>query len=289
MRIAVLSLVLCSIALGACSSPEATRTTRKPTPGDRSRVQTSPDDDPELEELEDPVLDEIEGAPVGGQVDSDGDGVPDEEDCEPRLRAVGRRLLEDPLTTDKGLFESADGFPAASWLYDAAYRQDRLANAGDTSVFVKHPTVGDVLVELRAASTGITTDFTPTLRQVFVLLGATIDDGRLDALGCGIEVDGAKSPTQRTSVVRLSGAASSVATTGIQQVTRGAVQVNEEFRIEARLSKGTLTCRVTQDVGGVATTTTATARDLGEVKGSIGLFTRQSKALFKQARICELN
>lgn len=288
MRFTVLSLVLCSLALVACSTPEATRTTRKPTPGQRERGQTSTDDLTESELEDDPILEDPDPSPLG-PVDSDGDGVIDEEDCEPSSPSVGMRLLQDPLATDKGFFASADGFPATSWTYDGAYRQARIADAADTSLFVGQPSVEDVLVEIRSASTEISNAYTPTLRQIFVLLGATVTGGQLGALGCGVEVDSTQSPQQKTSVVRLAGPPANVATTLLDQGTRPALQVNQEFRIEARLSKGTLTCRVTQDVDGVATTTTATASGLGAVKGAVGLFTRQSKALFKQARICELN
>lgn len=285
MRIARSLLVLCSVAVVACSSPDPPRTTRKPTVGERNRREPSTEDLTE-DESDEPTPEEND--PPQAPLDSDGDGVPDTEDCDPTLPSVGRRFLEDTLAIDKGHFANADGFPAASWLYDGGYRQDRLADASDAAVFVNQPSIKDVLVEVRVASTEITGAITPPLRQIFVLVGTTINAGQFDALGCGIEVDGTQSPEQKTSVVRLSGPATNVTTTVEDRVNRPAVQVNEELTIQARLSKGVLTCMVTQGEGGAATTTIATANGVGVVTGSVGFFTRQTKALFKQARICEL-
>jgi hypothetical protein len=223
--------------------------------------------------------------PAPPPADGDNDGAPDTDDCDPLSPALGARLLEDDLTTDKGLFTAVDGFPQASWSYDGtAYRQGRLLDASDATVFVKDPAIGDVFVEVRAASTEISSNITPRLRQMFILLGTKVIGGELSAIGCGVEVVQGGTVEQKTSVVRLAGPPGSVTTTPLARVDRAPLQVNEEFSMRARLVRGTLTCEVTQ--GAMATTTTATASGIGTVTGSVGLFTRQTKALFKKARIC---
>lgn len=219
--------------------------------------------------------------------DVDGDGAPDAEDCDPTSPALRRRLADDPLTTDKGLFAAAGGFPAASWSYESAYRQTRLLDASDASLLVSDTDVGDVQIEVRAASTE-TGAITPRLRQIFVVVGASDAGGSLLAHGCGIEVVESETPEQKTSIVKLDGGATNVVTTALQRVTRPAVQVNEDFSIKLRLEDGAMTCDVTQGTGATAVTTTATANGLGNLRGRVGFFTRHTKALFQGVRICNL-
>jgi len=263
-----------------------TQTTRRAgtNNGSSSRDATGTTDD-ELTPTESEPEDATMPTPTPGAPDGDGDGIPDATDCDPASAAVvGTKLLEDDLATDKGYFGAPEGFPQASWAYDSVvYRQTRVVDAADTSVFLGDATIGDVIAEVRTASTEVAA-ITPRLRQMFIVVGATVSGGQLSALGCGIEVVQGEATEQKTSVVRLTGAPGAVATTPLQRVARAAVQIDEELSIKARLAKGTLTCEVTN--GGV--TTTATASGLGTPTGSVGLFTRQTKALFKQARICKL-
>ena len=281
-----LALALSFAELTACSAPVPTQTTRRAgtNNGSSSRDTTGTTDD-ELTPTESEPEDATVPTPTPGEPDGDGDGIPDATDCDPASAAVvGTKLLEDDLATDKGYFGAPEGFPQASWAYDAVvYRQTRVVDAADTSVFLNDATIGDVIAEVRTASTEVAA-ITPRLRQMFIVLGATVSGGQLSALGCGIEVVQGEATEQKTSVVRLTGAPGAVATTPLQRVARAAVQIDEELSIKARLAKGTLTCEVTN--GGV--TTTATASGLGTPTGSVGFFTRQTKALFKQARICKL-
>ncbi len=287
MRIASTCLVAlaASVTLAACSSPVPTQTTRRagtnsssPT---RDRSGTN-EDELVPSEADDLPADTDESGTT--EPDGDGDGVPDALDCDPASSALaGTRLLSDALATDKGIFGAATGFPQASWVYEGAYRQTRVVDAADASLFLKDATIGDVIAEVRTASTEVAA-ITPRLRQMFILVGASVSGGQLSALGCGIEVVGGEATEQKTSVVRLTGPPGAVATTPLQRVNRAAVQIDEELTIKARLTQGTLTCEVTN--GGV--TTTATASGLGKPTGSVGFYTRQSKALFKQASICKL-
>jgi hypothetical protein len=220
--------------------------------------------------------------------DTDADGTPDALDCDPASPALRRRIVEDDLATDKALFLPADGFPAASWAHDgAAYRQSRLLDASDASLYVNDADIGDVQVEVRAASTEVGA-LTPRLRQIFVVVGASVTGGSLLAHGCGIEVVGGETPEAKTSIVKLEGPETNVVTTMLQRVTRPSVQVNEEFAIRLRIEDGAMTCDVTQGPQGSAITTTATANGLVGVRGRFGLYTRQTKALFKNVRVCSL-
>lgn len=216
--------------------------------------------------------------------DVDKDGIADDVDCAPNDAAIaGTRLLNDPLTEDKGFFARADGFPA-SWSYNGGYVQSRLAASPDQAIFTKDAAISEAIVEVIAASTEITSTITPILRQMFITFGTKMNNGVLSAVGCGLEVDASQTPTQKTTVARLNGAPGSVTATPLNRVDRGAVQAKEEFKMKATLKGTTLTCQVV--IGG-ATTTTATA-NVGTTTGSIGLYTNQTKALFKSASICKL-
>ncbi len=233
------------------------------------------------------TLVEGDGGTILTTNDVDGDGAPDAEDCDPTSPALRRRVAEDSLTGDEGLFAAAGGFPAASWSYESGYRQTRLLDASDASLFVSDTDVGDVQIEVRTASTE-TGAITPRLRQIFLVVGASDAGGSLLAHGCGIEVVEGMTPEPKTSIVKLDGGTTNVVTTALQRVTRPAVQTNEELSIKLRLEDGAMTCDVTQGTGAAAVVTTATANGLGNLRGRVGFFTRQTKALFKGVRICNL-
>lgn len=287
MRLGALSLVATLILASACSAP-APSPFDPPTNGGarRSNNATQSDSSATTDPPTSSTAPPTPTTPTPTGTDSDGDGFIDTEDCDPSSAAIaGMKLLDDPLATEKGFFTSADGFPQASWSYDGtAYRQTRILDAGDTAIFNKDPSISDVTVEITAASTEITTAITPTLRQMFIVLGASVTGGSLSAVGCGIEVISGQAVTQKTSIVRLDGPSANVTTTVLQRVDRGAVNVNEEFKIKARLSGGTLNCDVT--IGGA--TTSASTTGLGLLKGAVGLYTKQTKALFKQGKICKM-
>jgi hypothetical protein len=298
-NLAVLFIVMSSCASSACSPPDPRPSRpyssyRSAKDGGAGSSATTDGADLEDDGSTSAGPDDVDGGSSGGAsseqdppsgADGDGDGVPDAVDCDPASSlTAGTKLLDDDLATDKAFFTAASGFSQASWTYDgASYRQTRLIDEADAALFSKDAALGDQIVELRSASTEIAA-ITPRLRQIFILLGTTMTGGQLSALGCGVEVVQGQVTEQKTSVVRLSGGPSAMTTTPISRVDRAPLQVNEEFSIKAHLALGTLRCDVT--VGG--TTTTAVASNLGPVSGSVGLFTRQTKALFKQARICKL-
>jgi hypothetical protein len=245
---------------------------------------------------DDGVLEETGGSTSGDPGtttpdDDDGDGVANADDCDPASKTLGRRIVEDALGSDKGLFAPAAGFPAASWTFDgaAAYRQVRLADAADVSFYAKDAALGDVQIEVTAASAEVSSAITPRLRQIFVVVGGASANDTFSAVGCGIEVVQGETPEQRTTVVKLAGSPGSVTSSVLQRVSRPAVQVDEDFTLKLRFLDGAMICDVTQPgAPGGAVTTTATANNLGALTGSVGLFTRQTKATFKNVRVCAL-
>jgi hypothetical protein len=272
--------------------------------GDASTSKIGPkgggadDSEPRSGRVEDDVLAEEDGCAIVGDDantattgDDDGDGVPNADDCDPTSKTLGRRIVEDPLGSDKALFAPADGFPTTSWTFDgaAAYRQIRLADAADVSFYAKDSGLTDVQIDVTAASAEVSAALTPRLRQIFVVVGAVSSGGNFSGHACGIEVVQGESPEQRTTITKLTGTTANVVSTVVQRVSRPAVQVNEDFMMKLRFTGGAMICYVTQPgAPGGAVTTTATANNLGALKGSVGLFTRQTKATFKNIRVCGL-
>jgi hypothetical protein len=280
-------LVLAGIA--ACGDASTSRI------GPKGGTSSSGGDDEDATAKSGDILDETDGGsmvgvdptPVPG--DDDGDGIPNADDCDPSSTTLRKRIVEDALSTDNGLFAAPSGFPAASWSFDgaaAAYRQTRLLDGVDLSAYAKDSELTDVQIDVTAASTEVSTAFTPRLRQIFVVVGAVSNAGSFSGVGCGIEVVQGETPEQRTTIVKLSGSAASVVSTAVHRVSRPAVQVNEEFMMKVRFENGAMVCDVTQPKApGGAITTQATA-SIGALKGSVGLYTRQTKALFKNIRVC---
>lgn len=228
----------------------------------------------------------LPGQPIT-MTDVDKDGIADEKDCDAANPAIGLRLVEDPLAAEGTLFSPATGFPSASWSFaDAAYRQTRLIDGGDATFFMGDQAIGDVDFEVKAASTDVTT-ISPRLRQMFVLVGAKMENGTFTAWGCGAEVVQGMAPEQRTSVVKLSGAPGAITTTPIQRTARTILKEGEDYAIKARVSGGKITCTVMQGQD-LTTLTNAEAIDQGEVKGAVGFYTRQTKAYFKNVKACRL-
>lgn len=221
--------------------------------------------------------------------DADGDGVPDAKDCDPASAAIkGTKLFNDTLVRDGALFAPPAGFPSTNWLYEtAAYRQTRLVDAGDVSLFGGDANVEDVDLEVSSASTEITSAITPRLRQLMVLFGARTENGVFTAYGCGAEVVQGMAPEQRTSIVKLSGNPGALTTTVLTRNARTTLQENEGFHIRVQVKSGAVKCTVAQGAA-ANVVTTAEASGIADTKGFVGFFTRQTKAYFRDAKACKL-
>jgi hypothetical protein len=69
-----------------------------------------------------------------------------------------------------------------------------------------------------------------------------------------------------------------------QRTDREAIVENEEMQIEMILRGGSMTCTATLMPSG---NTVATATNVPIKNGYVGMHTRETKALFKNIRICE--
>ena len=216
--------------------------------------------------------------------DSDRDGVPDPYDCDPNSSALGARVIEDDLATAKSIVRAAPGFDSQAWAHsNGAFRQLMLHDEADLALFALEQPVDDIVVDVRAASTEIGS-FNPKLRQNFVVVGAAAANGGFAGYGCGVEVVEGRNPEMQASIVGLSGTPNSIKTAPIKRADRDPLMVGEEFGINVVVTAGTITCTIIQ----AKRTTTVSAQNLGSVAGSIGFFTRQSKAKFSNARVCKL-
>ncbi len=216
--------------------------------------------------------------------DSDRDGVPDPFDCDPNSSALGARIVEDDLATAKSIVRAAPGFDMQAWAHsNGAFRQLMLRDEADVALFALEQPVEDIVVDVVAASTEIGS-FNPKLRQNFVVVGAVAGNGGFAGYGCGVEVVEGRNPEMQASIVGLSGSVTSIKTAPIKRADRDPLMVGEEFGINVVATAGTLTCTIIQS----KKTTTISAQNLGSLAGSIGFFTRQSKAKFSNARVCKL-
>ena len=69
-----------------------------------------------------------------------------------------------------------------------------------------------------------------------------------------------------------------------QRTDRPAIVENEEIELELELRGSVMTCTATLNPSGA---TVATATTIPVKSGYVGLHTRETKALFKNLRICE--
>jgi hypothetical protein len=220
------------------------------------------------------------------QLDGDLDEYGDACDCDPADGQVAAFLVtQDALDADRGLFAAAPGFSPANWSYSGgALRQTRLANdAEDAIVFSQVADLGDVIIDVRAASTDIENFDATDLRQIFVLVRTASSAQSFSSYACGIEVVEGLSPSQKTSAVTLGGAPAAVQTTPQQRVDRDQVVENEEFDLRLSVESGILTCTAVLDGDEV---TEAQAINVPAGPGVVGFYTRETRALFKSVRIC---
>lgn len=288
MRIAILGIMSLALFAAACEAPK--QTTKK-TPTASSNDDNNDDDGNDFTD-DDPFANPTNPTPTPSSIgpDGDNDGVADSEDCDPASSAVAAtRLLDDPLSQDKGFFTTADTFKSASWNYDGTlFRQTGLDTSspgvGELTVFNKDSAIGDVTVEVSAQSTEISGAFTggQIHRQLLVTLGTKVNAGQVDAVGCGFELIGSPAIRQ-TTIVRLSGTANAMQSSPIQSAAQTPLAIDEQLKIVATLKAGTLTCDVVRGVNKV----TATATGLTGLSGSVGLYMRQNKGAFRSMKICK--
>jgi len=220
------------------------------------------------------------------QLDSDEDGYGDACDCAPEDGAIGE-LLFDSDAGGNAQFAASAGFSQGNWNYAAgSYTQTRLVdNVDEVALFAGDQELQDVFVRATVASTEIINFDDNDLRQLQLLARVTPTDV-FSGVSCGIEVVEGQAHTQKTSVLSMSGAPGSLATSVHQRTDRNLVTANEELVLEMLLSGDTMTCTAKLDGG--TDITVANAEGLASGAGAVGFHTRETKALFKNVRICGL-
>lgn len=288
MRLSFIVALSC-LALAACGAlgdPPAEGL--EPLP-DAGELPEDPDDNPAEDADDDGTGDAQDNCPElanADQRDGDGDGVGDACDCEPADGSVAATVaIADTLAANTGILAPATGFPGASWSFDGTgYVQDRLANDAADAAFFNLPDVADVRVEVTAASTAIQEFDETDLRQLFVLARASASAEAYAAEACGIEVVEGLTPTQKTSVVAHSGAPAAPEITAQDRVDRSAVDAGEELSIVMDIRGDTMTCTAT--LGGGTEVTVASSGGMLSKPGKVGLFTRETKARFRNVKVC---
>jgi hypothetical protein len=235
----------------------------------------------------DGVPDGVDNCPAvanADQVDGDGDGYGDACDCDPADAAVfGEAFIESSLAEDSGLFAPAPGFEAANWSFANERYQQGVVTKGVTNAVLANGSneIDDVRIDVVASSTGIQ-ETNDDFRQLMLLVGASSNGGQFTAIGCGAEVIDAETPRRTAGVIELAGSAGqALSRTPLQTVERPLLSVNKEIALSLDLKDGNMTCTVVQD--GVPYTTSVSGL---AAKGSIGLFTRETRAYFKSFRAC---
>ncbi|MBA3394185.1 MAG: hypothetical protein H0T89_16170 [Deltaproteobacteria bacterium] len=288
-RLLAAALVMLAVAACGPAAPDAAGGPGGPDAGGGGGGGGGGGDDPTGVDTDSDAVDDASdncpAQPNEKQEDGDADGYGDECDCDPVDQAVAAELvLVDALATNTDKFKAATGFSTANWSYaSGALRQTGLVNNGTDATFLESAVpMRDVLIEVTAASTEIAEFDTTDLRQIFLVARASSSTDQLGAIACGIEVVEGLTPTQKTTAATVGGTPAAVTVTPAQRTNRAAVQVNEEFRLRMVLKGQVVTCSAV--VAGVETVATAT--NLSSSSGEVGFLTRETKALFKNVRIC---
>jgi hypothetical protein len=252
---------------------------------------TEPDAGEESADMDGDTLEDGEDncprASNADQVDSDADGIGDACDCDPDDPEVASYAVAgDDLSTDRGMLRVPEGFSADSWGFaSGALRQNALSNdSTDAILFKTSYPIADLAFEATVASTEYAEFDAADLRQILLVARADVSSKVYDGAACGIEVVEGLAPTQKTSVIGLSGTPASLTVSALARSNRAAVATNEELTMRMELRGTQMTCTVTLDGNDV--TVAQAAVPLGS--GGIGFHTRETKALFKSVRVCEL-
>lgn len=221
------------------------------------------------------------------QADADGDLVGDACDCEPEDAGNDSFLVvDDDLLQDSGLFTPTQSFDPINWRQEAGgYSQSRLADQSNDAALFQGLQMTDVYMRVTAASTEIANFDDQDMRQLLLVARVSALADSYEAYGCGLEVVEGLLPTQKTTALKFSGPPPDGLDVEVYERTdRAAVQVNEDFELEMILRGNLMQCTATLTPSGA---TVATATEIPIKAGYVGLHTRETKALFKNLKVCE--
>ena len=272
-----LLLGACSASIGGDDTPAPDAKPQGPADADSDGVADADDNCPRVEN--------------SSQVDGDDDGVGDACDCDPADPELDAFLvIQDDLLQESNLFTPTDSFDEENWVYQDGYQQTRLADESNDAALFQGLEMTNVYMRVTAISTDVSNFDEEDLRQLFLVARVDAQADSYEAYGCGIEVVEGLDPTQKTTALKFSGPPPDSLDMEIYQRTdRAELQENVEIEIELELRGSVMTCTATQNPSAQnpSGVTVATTSSIPIKSGYVGLHTRETKALFKNLRICE--
>lgn len=258
--------------------------------------------------------------------DLDRDGVPDKLDCDAQSSNLGLRYAEDDLAAANGVIEATTGFSKTAWGHlNGGWSQTIVRDEGDASWFKGVNPEGDLIIDVTARVTKVSTAH-DTLRQTFVILGATVNGqgapGGARTTPTAPAPSAPPQPTTNTTTTTTfdnegeqpstdtSGTFSAVGC-GIElvdgdpvasivqlsgtvatiktKVLKSAARDSVELGEPFSISVRSSAGTITCAVKQKSSTTTIVALNVPIAKGGVGFYTRQSGARFEKARACKVN
>jgi hypothetical protein len=222
-------------------------------------------------------------------LDGDGDGIGNPCDCNPQDPEIGPELETLDLGDPKSLLP-AQGYAFGSWTHNAALGaalQNRAVDNGFDSVLLAlNNQQQNVFVEVTASAQAAVVGSND---RIVALTTRYKDGANATGVACGIRVDNAEpaGATQRLQLLNLSGPAGTPALAKLTNVVRSAVDVDETFKLSLKLKGANATCILTLLEQGNAQQTINTTAATNQI-GSIGLFTRETKATYSNVKICQV-
>ncbi len=268
----LLMLASCSASIGGADAPKPDAMPERPADADSDGVADVDDNCPRVANED--------------QRDTDTDTVGDACDCDPADPDLDAYLVvEDDLQQESNLFTPTDSFDEDNWIYEDGLQQIRLADESNDAALFQGLEMTDVYMRVTAISTDITNFDDEDLRQLFLVARVDAQATSYEAYGCGIEVVEGLDPTQKTTALKFSGPPPDTLDMEIYQRTdRAELRENEEIELELELRGSAMRCTATQNPSGA---TIATTSAIPIKSGYVGVHTRETKALFKNLRICE--
>ena len=222
-------------------------------------------------------------------LDGDGDGIGNPCDCDPQDPEIGPELETLDLGDPESLLP-AQGYAFGSWTHNAALGttlQNRAVDNGFDSVLLAlNNQQQNVFIEVTASAQAAVAGSNDRI----IGLSARYQDGaNATGVNCGIRVDVAETTnTQRLQLLNISGTSGNPTLTKLENQPRYAVILDEQFKLSFKLKGATASCTMTFLDDNPPTTLTIGANNATNQTGSIGLFTRETKATYSNVKICQV-